>query len=266
MTKFQVLGVTLTDMSVRDSMRKVETYLYDGKVSAICYLTAGGLLEAESHPETKAFLEDMDLTIPADTDVLQAAGISAKQRHKEVEGNDFLRAFLTRVIRDGAPVLILSDTVENAGQIKEGLQGVQKGLNIIGTFALEQISDEDGMINDINSLAPAVIISSLDYPERETFFATHHMKLHAEVWLMLQKSMVLKSSHSGLLDLMKTFIDGRILKKSVSHYKSEDMPIPDEESGEEEDPEAAQAEATKQLLKLDTQELDTEAIRKALEK
>ena len=133
----------MTDMSVRDSMRKVETYLHDGRVSAICYLTAGGLLEAESHPETKSFLEDMDLTIPADVEVLRAAGITARARFKEVKGNDFLRAFLQRVLRSGAGIIVLSDTHENLEVLEKGILGVQKGLNIIGRFALEDSSDED---------------------------------------------------------------------------------------------------------------------------
>ena len=80
MREFQVLGITLTDHSVKEAMKKVETYIRNGQVSTLCYITASGLLEAEDHPETKEFLENMSLTIAADPEVLKVAGITSKSR------------------------------------------------------------------------------------------------------------------------------------------------------------------------------------------
>ena len=271
MTEFQVLGITLKDYSVRESMRKVETYLNDGKVSAICYITAGGILEAESHPETRAFLEDMDLTIPADTDILKTVGITARYRFREVAGNDFLRLFLQKVSKNGDGVVLLSDTSENTDKLEKSISDRDSGIKIVGKFALNDLkNDEEGLINDINVLAPTVIISTLSYPDREEFFKEHHMKLHAEVWLILPGNMIFTDKKPGIAGRIKAFFENKALKKTLDQYNREEESA--EESakdealkGTEEGVKQPEGEKIREFLKFNTQEIDTDKVNKAVE-
>ncbi len=242
MRTFQVLGITLTDYSVREAMRKVEEYLKDGKVSTICYITTGGILEAENHPETKSFLENMNLTVAADAEFLKAADILTRGRQREIENSDFMRIFLNRVARDRLKVCLISDSQDAADKLEQGLKSYQGGLQVIGRFtAIDAESEEtETLINDINVLAPEIIISNLSYPLREAFFEQHHMKLHAEVWLILNNNMVIESRSLSLLERMKKGLTRKALARSVDQYR-------------------------KDQLKSDTKEIDTDAVNKAIE-
>ncbi|MCR5283270.1 MAG: hypothetical protein K6E18_07855 [Lachnospiraceae bacterium] len=257
MREFQVLGITLTDYSVKEAMKKVETYIRNGQVSTLCYITASGLLEAEDHPKTKEFLEDMSLTIAADPEVLNVAGITQKSRIREIRENEFIRQFLGRIHRENLPVCLLSDHEESLGKLEAGILSFQSRLNIIGRFALEGASSEDSLINDINVLAPTIIISDLSYPAREEFYSEHHMKLHAEIWLILKHDMVLDHQSLSLWERIRQFFSRKALKRSVDQYNKEESAALEEEKKKEQ-------EHTETLLKFDTQEFDTEAIEKEL--
>ncbi len=257
MREFQVLGITLTDHSVKEAMKKVETYIRNGQVSTLCYITASGLLEAEDHPETKEFLENMSLTIAADPEVLKVAGITSKSRIREIRENEFMRQFLGRIHRETVPVCLLSDTKESLKKLENGILSFQSKLNITGRFSLEEASSEDSLINDINVLAPAIIISDLSYPAREEFYSEHHMKLHAEIWLILKHDMALDHGSLSLLEKLKQFFSQKALKRSVDQYNKEESAALEEEKKKEQ-------EHTETLLKFDTQEFDTEAIEKGL--
>ena len=242
MRTFQVLGITLTDYSVREAMRKVEEYLNDGKVSTVCYITTDGILEAENHPETKTFLENMNLTVAADAEVLKAADILTRGRQSEIENSDFMRVFLHRVAKEKLDVCLISDSEEEAAKLEEGLKSYQASLHVTGRFAATAADTEDAetLINDINVLAPKVIISNLSYPLREALFAEHHMKLHAEVWLILKNNMVNEPRSLSLTERLKKRLSRKALARSVDQYR-------------------------KVQLKSDTKEIDTEAINHAME-
>ena len=242
MRTFQVLGITLTDYSVREAMRKVEEYLNDGKVSTVCYITTGGILEAENHPETKSFLENMNLTVAADSEVLKAADILTRGRQREIENSDFLRVFLHRVNREKLGVCLIADSEEAAEKLEQGVRSYQAGLQVIGKFIAKEAESEeaDALINDINILAPKIIISNLSFPLREAFFTQHHMKLHAEVWLILNNNMVIESRSLELLERLKRRLTGKALARSVDQYRKDQM-------------------------KSDTKEIDTDAIKKAID-
>ena len=264
MREFQVLGITLTDYSVKEAMKKVDTYIQDGQVSTLCYITSSGLLEAENHPETKEFLENMSLTIAGDPEVLKVAGIQSKSRLKEIQQSEFIRQFLNRVHRESAAVCLLSNDQDDLAKLEKGLISYQSKLNITGRFSLEDASSEDSLINDINVLAPKIIISNLSYPARESFYAEHCMKLHAEIWLILKQDMVLENRSLNLFEKLKAAFNRKALRRSVDAYKKEEDAAREQEKRKEEEREKELEENTEKLLKFDTQEIDTEAIEREL--
>lgn len=99
MRKMQVLGIELQDHTVREAMKKTDAFLRDGKVSTIAYITMRGLMEAEESQERQDFLRELDLTVPADSDILRAAGIATRNRVREVDNDEFLTEFLRKIVR-----------------------------------------------------------------------------------------------------------------------------------------------------------------------
>lgn len=221
MRHMHVLGVELQDYSVREAMRKTDYFLRDNKVSTIAYITMRGLMDAEQSPELTAFLSRIDLTVAADSDILKAAGIENRNRVREVENDEFLKEFLKKLVRGKRKVYLLTGTKEQLATLEECLKSYQENLRVVGKFSLDELEkEEDYLINEMNGLAPDVVISNISSPLRETFFENNHMKMNARIWLMLKDKVVHATSKKNIAWRLGNRWVKRLFQRKVEEYQS----------------------------------------------
>jgi N-acetylglucosaminyldiphosphoundecaprenol N-acetyl-beta-D-mannosaminyltransferase len=222
MKQIQVLGVELRDYTVREAMRKTETFLKDAKVSTIAYITTRGLMAAEQSEERKGFLSQMDMTVAADSDILRAAGAESRNRVREIDNDEFMTEFLKKLIRGKKTVYLLTGTAEQMRLLEEVLRSYQENLRIVGKCALDMLEqDEEYLVNEINVLLPNVIISNIPSPQREEFFEANHMKLNANIWLMLKDEVVhAKHDNNPLRRITDSFVK-KLFRRQVVKYKNQ---------------------------------------------
>lgn len=222
MRKIHVLGIDFTDYTLREGMKKVDEYLRDGKVSSIGYITTKGLMEANDTPAMKEWMESLDLAIPADADILRAAGVESMGRIREVEENLFIKEFLKKAAKGRRSIFLLAETREQMGSLSKTLLGYQEHLKIVGTYAMEELqADEDYVVNEINIAAPEILISQLPSPRRETFYENNKMKLNTEVWLMLKAGMIIGDQHKNLMYRFYDNIIKKMFRHRVMHFEKE---------------------------------------------
>jgi len=222
MRKIQVLGIDLKDYTVRESMRKIDEFFHSGRMCTVAYITTQGLMEAKDTPEIREWMQALDLTVAADVDILHAAGVDNRNRQKEVEEDDFTEEFLKKVYRSRKSVFVLADTKKQLEQLIPALLDYQDNLKIVGTYALEELqADEDYVINEINIAAPNVVISILPSPKREQFFKDNHMKLNADLWLMLKEGVTIVGKHKGVgVRIYKQLIK-KVFQHRVMNFEKE---------------------------------------------
>lgn len=221
MRKIQVLGITLVDYSLKESMRKVDNYLKERKTKVITYITIKGIMTANENETVRAFLEKMDMTIAADTDILRAADAASRNRVREVAGNEFMEEFLKKLARNRKSVCLLTETNAQLLLLKEYVRSYQENLNITGGFALEELqTDEDFLINEINIKEPNVLISLLSDVKRMEFLDASQMKINVNIWLMLKEEMSLSNKHRGIFQkLYQTFMKKLFIQR-VNQYNN----------------------------------------------
>lgn len=220
MKEIQVLGVSFTDYTLREAMRRTDRFLNSGKVNAIGYITTKGLMQAGEAPWMKEWMMSLDLAIPADVDILHAAGIETMSRQREVAENLFMKEFLKRAARGRRTIFLLAQTKEQAGELSGALLDYQEHLRIVGTYAMEELqADEDYVINEINIKAPDILISQLASPGRESFFENSRMKLNTEIWLMLKDGMKIGNQHKGLWNQFYDGITKTIFRRRVMRFQ-----------------------------------------------
>lgn len=221
MRKIQVLGITLVDYSLKESMRKVEDYLKERKTKMITYVTIKGVMTANENETVRAFLEKMDMTIAADTDILQAADAASRNRVREVAGNEFMEEFLKKLVRNRKSVCLLTETNAQLLLLKEYVRSYQENLNIAGGFALEKLqTDEDFLINEINIKEPNVLISLLSDVKRIEFLDVSQMKINVNIWLMLKEEMPLFNKQRSIIQkLYRSFMKKAFLQR-VNKYNN----------------------------------------------
>lgn len=216
MRKMEVLGISLRDLTLRESMKKVEQFFQDGKVSTIALITMKGLIKAQDSPEIKNWMDSLDMTVAADADILHAADINYRSRIHDVENGEFIAEFLKKLVRQRKKIYLLSQTEEQLKKMEDELTSFQEDLLIAGRLAINELEyDDDFIINDINLKMPGVLISNLESPKREDFWKNNHMKLNVSIWLMIRADRELNKKDKSLVrqfcdSLMKKWFQIRL--------------------------------------------------------
>ncbi len=228
MKEISILGLNLRDHTLRETMRLIDGYLRDGVLNTVECVSAQTLMQAGEDEEQRAWLEAMDLIVFCDTDIVRAAGITARSRFKEIENHYVLREFLKKLAREKYRVYLLSDTQESMAALEEGLDKLPEAVQISGRNVLleEGTADDDRIINEINDKTPDVVLTLFDYPAAERFLYQNKRKINADVWFNLQKdSLIPVEEEKGWNALLKK-VQRKLFQHKVHQYESQEKAEP----------------------------------------
>lgn len=198
MRKMEVLGIPMKDLTIRESMKKVEQFFADEKVSTIALITMKGLIKAQDSSEIKEWMSSLDMTVAVDVDILHAADINYRSRIHDVENNVFISEFLQKLVRQRKTVYLMSQTEESLKKLEGDLLSCEEGLRIVGKAVVDDLEhDDDFVINDMNMKTPWVLISNLESPKREQFLKENNMKMNVRIWMMLRADKDLQTKVKG---------------------------------------------------------------------
>lgn len=220
MKKIDLLGMKLKDRYAREALIQTERFLKRGAVHIVLYLTRAVLLEAAENEEEKEWIEAADITMWGDTEILEAAEITARGRAHEVSEKEFLKSFLRRLARSHKSVLVLSDTDENAQSLKEELVKMQSGITIVGTIALQDIEEnQEERINEINMIAPSVIIARMPFPSQQKWLMQSRQYMNAGIWLGLPEDFGCIQKKEMPVERVSKRILNVLFSRKVNKYK-----------------------------------------------
>lgn len=85
MQKYTILGITLYDYGAREALRNTDSFLHNGALNTIAYISSSNLAQASKDEQLKDCLEAIDMTVCTEPDVLEAAGIAGRNRIREID-------------------------------------------------------------------------------------------------------------------------------------------------------------------------------------
>lgn len=181
--KIDILGMQLDNYTVREAIMQVETYLSNNVLNTIESVSMKMLMEAETNSVVREVLSSMDLTVIGEAEIMQAAGTATMQRMQETKSNDFAAEFFKRVERNKKTIFVVGQTEKQIDDTKKKLHNRFPNLMFVGEYAVENcVGDLEGVINDMNALAPDIILSVLPTPLQEQFLMDHKDKMNANIW------------------------------------------------------------------------------------
>lgn len=221
--KIDILGISIDNYTVRESMLQLDTYLSSAVMSLIETVTMRQLLLARENPVIRECLSQADLCIIGDCEILSDTGNSAAQRMREVRDQDFLNEMIRRMVRMQKKIYLIAMTAEDIGRMKEFfLESVPK-FSEVGSYALDACGgDTDAVVNEINGATPDVVISALQSPTEEEFVLSHKGKLGTCVWYGIGGACYQKKEGIRVAQrIQKLALRGR-LRHTVSKYNQYD--------------------------------------------
>lgn len=222
MRKYEIFGIGLYDCSLRESMRQVDVYLKEGAVHTIDCVTAQMLLQAEASEEQKEWLEAMDMTVLCDADLLRAAGVETRGRLKEIENQAFLKEFFKKLAREKRNVYLITDRQEALEAMNHYL--TERTIAVMGETLLteEETGREDSLINEINDVAPDVILVTAAYPAGEQFVFQNKARINSSIWLGLPDRKEFEEKRETWFNGALRRLRGRLFQRKVDRYRNEE--------------------------------------------
>lgn len=187
----KILGVTISLLTLRESLNKSDFLLENVALSTAHYITSRMLVQASKQPELKALLENTDLLICAETDILRAAGINSKARQYEIDNHLYLKEQCRHIHRNQGNFYLLSDSNDNLQSLQKILSDyLGNDFSVTGQTLDHFRGSNDILVpeilaNELNNIAPVMIISNLMFPYQLQLM--HDLKpfLNARMWLGL---------------------------------------------------------------------------------
>lgn len=219
--KLNVLGVEIDNYLTEDSYSLINEYLDNDCMNTISIIQIPTLLRAVDEEDFREYIENMDLTVVGDKAILEAAGLTDKVKLREVEDGEFIVQFFSNVIKRKKTIYILGEKEQNIDKYMKAIIKRHAGLNIAGKYAINGYEEDwDSIVNEINSVAPDVILSILSSPFQEKFVNENRSKISAKVWMGLGDDLQftdLKLKNNWLSKL----IEKKILISKVKKYDNE---------------------------------------------
>ena len=216
--EIMVAGIKLNNYSVLENLTRIVKNLEANVFTTIEDVYMKTILLAKEDESVKEALESIDVTVIAEAGVLDAIGQATILRRAEIERREFFFQFMKILERNGYTVCILGaeeKEIEEAGQY---IANEFSRVRVIGSMVLSGAEGEDGVVNDINMLAPDVIISVLPSPLQEKFVTDYKAMLLTKIWYGVGAGRIAGAGLTFKTKILK-FFRKHMLKK----YVQEDM-------------------------------------------
>lgn len=222
MKKINILGVAITDYSLKESLIKLDSFIGGGGLNTILYVTTPMLIMAGENEEEKNEIEAMDMTLCGDADILKVAEIKSVSRLYEVENQVFLKEFLRRLVLGGGKVYLLAESEEEVDSLQGELENIQKDIQIVGKSVIPDGGEGlEEIINRINDIAPIAVISRFPSGGQEKWMIEAKPFVNAEVWLGISKDMVLNGTKEPFRKKVSDKIYKKIFRRRINRFRDE---------------------------------------------
>ena len=199
-----VAGIKLNSYTALENLTQIGTNLDNRIFTTVEEIYMRTLLLAKEDETVKNVVEALDVTVIAENDVWDAVGENTSLRRREIEKREFFFQLMRILERNKYSVFVLGQASDELVQTCDYIAEEFPRLNVVGATALEECGGADeGIINNINMLAPDVIVSVLPSPMQEHFLAEHRAKLSTRLWYGIGNGRITGQKHSLKFMLLK---------------------------------------------------------------
>lgn len=211
-------GIVLDNYSVRETIMNVEKNMSDQGFHTIEEVNMDTLMQAETDEVIKEALQIVEHTVIAEAGILDAVGAGSYQRRHEIEHHDFFYELMKRIERNHKTMFVIGDSMERVEPMCELISDRYPKCEIVGREALDECTGAtDAVVNEMNAVAPDVILSIIPSPQQEHFLMENREKISAELWYGIGKIELGKARSRLALKIRKLVRIHKLEKQLIRH-------------------------------------------------
>ena len=215
--KIQVLGLGIDNLTAKDAVKRVVSYMESEPVSVVEMVTMNTLGKFQQDETAKELFEHFDIALASDKGILEAAGVTDERRLKEVDELLFIKMVMRFLHKNSTRVFLLAEDVADLQKLEMYMQEDYSNVQVVGMATMEEnAASDDMLLNLVNGAEAECILSALPSPVEEQFIFRNQALVNAKVWLGFGNLLdELKKEKTGFMKV-KEFIIRQFLKKEMA--------------------------------------------------
>ncbi len=220
----ELAGVRVDICDLREALHKIELYMGNECLNIVETINMKTIIAAGEDEKVRRCLEEMDLVIPSDKEILVELGVGSGQYPGDVEENQLLYESLKRACRGKRGIYLLTGT---RGQMDTLCNYLEENFDdcimICGSCIFEECTNNaESVVNEINSVAPHMILAMLPTPMQEHFIYDHRKMLNAKIWFGIgtENDPLTRRNNPG--QICRRFLARHKMKRRIQSYETED--------------------------------------------
>ena len=220
--KISVLDVAINGYTAKKAMKETVDYMHTEPLNIIEMVTVDTLMYAKEEPKLRESMSQLDMVLPGEKEILEAADITDRRQLQEVEEQTYLRMFFRYLHKNHCRVFLLVETDEEAQEFYEFLNESYAGIQITG---MAKVSAEDKgdelVVNAVNGDEVDCVIAALSAPVREEFAENNKHLLNARVWFGVGKLLKMNGRDGSRKTRFVRFMTRRFFKREIQKNRKE---------------------------------------------
>jgi N-acetylglucosaminyldiphosphoundecaprenol N-acetyl-beta-D-mannosaminyltransferase len=215
--KIQVLGLGIDNLTAKDAVKRVVSYMETEPVNVVEMVTMNTLGKFQQDETAAELFEHFDIALASDKGILEAAGVTDERRLKEVDELLFIKMVMRFLHKNSSRVFLLAEDVADLQKLEMYMQEDYSNVQVVGTATMEEnAASDDMLLNLVNGAEAECILSALPSPVEEQFIFRNQALVNARVWLGFGNLLdELKKEKTGFMKV-KEFIIRQFLKKEMA--------------------------------------------------
>ena len=220
--EIHVFDVRIDLYTAKEAMQKAMEYMETEPANGIDMINGNVLMSCAESEELKEYLSQMDMVLPREKNVLEAAGITDSGKIREAYQNVFLKMFLRYLHKNRKRVFLLASADEKKDAFEQYLKKHYSGIQIMDAMVVSGSEQTDDMIiNRINGAEAECVLAALPSPVQEGFFCRSRALLNVKLYAGLGEYYQRPDVKNGRKFKIADFFYGKLLQREVARWGKE---------------------------------------------
>lgn len=188
--KINIFDVEIDGFTAKAAMQAAVEYMQSESINTIEIVTLDMLMQGQDSPEWIEKTKEIDLVLPGEKEILEAAEVEDRNLLKDVTNELFLKMFIRFLQRNRKKIFLIAGSEQELQSLEPALEKYNRGIVIVGHGILDpEGRAEEEIINEVNGVETDCILSVLPSPQQEEFIVRNSALLNARMWLGCGKTL-----------------------------------------------------------------------------
>lgn len=184
--RVRILGAEIDPVRVDRALNLTSRYLELNKFVYITFVNTAAAILGQESPDFAQFLNQAALVLPGDKNIENAIDGNLKVGEDATYQGEYFERLFYKLNRMGASVYVMQEKEENLKLIEERFQPVYTRIKAEGVlWNVEE--NMDYMVNEINVIAPQVLIVCGHYKNIWKFLSEYGSKINVSLCICLEE-------------------------------------------------------------------------------